>query len=113
MTDEIRASLTGGLWFVSALVLVAIFISAAAQGVLTPAHLIFATVILGLALVGTFYVLRMDGGREKAKRGVDSLLRDLSEDDLLELKQRLADVEAPAAKVVDHVGDDGELVWRE
>ena len=113
MTDEIRASLAGGLWFVSALVLVAIFISSAAQGVLTPAHLIFATVILALALAGTFYILRMGSGGEKAKRGVDHLLHDLNEDDLLELKQRLADVEPPAAKVVDHVGDDGELVWRE
>ncbi len=114
MNSEQRSALTGGLWVVSAIVLGALFISAAAQGELTPGHMLLAFVILGLAVAGTFVVLyRIDKESEqtKAKRQrIDSLLDNLSDEEIFELKQRLADADSPDAPVVDYVGDDGELV---
>jgi hypothetical protein len=116
MSEESRATLTGVLWFFSAIALVALFISAAAQGELTPGHMAIAFTILALAIVGTPYLLRMKEGeteQEKAKqRRVDSLLRDLSDEDLIELKQRLSEEDYSVEKLVGSVGDDGERVAR-
>lgn len=114
MNSEQRTALTGGLWVVSAIVLGALFISAAAQGELTPGHMLLAFVILGLAVAGTFVVLYMvdkESEQAKAKRHrIAHLLDDLSDEELFELKRRLADTDSPEASVVDYVGDDGELV---
>ena len=110
MTEESRSTLTFALWLFTGVVLVALFISAAAQGELTPAHVVLASVLLGLAVVGTPLILRMKASDEKPKRRVDALLDNLSDDDLLELKRRLADVEDEP--LADYVGDDGELVRR-
>ena len=116
MKEENRAAMTGALWFFSALVLVALFISAAAQGELTPGHIVFASILLGLAVIGTPILLRWKDDstqQDKMKRErVDKLLRDLSDDDLIELKQRLAEVEYSEESILDLVGDDGELVRR-
>jgi hypothetical protein len=116
MKEETPATLTIGLWFLSAIVLVALFISAAAQGELTPSHIVFASILLGVAVVGTPLLLRRKGSAEeqdKQKRQrIDSLLSDLSDDDLMELKHRLADLDSGEPPVVDYVGDDGELVMR-
>lgn len=116
MSEDARASLTGALWFLSALVLVALFISAAAQQELTTAHLVFASVILALAVVGTPLLLRWKGSdaqQAKNKRQpVDRLLHDLSDADLIELKQRLADLDERDEAVAGYVGDDGELLRR-
>ncbi len=115
MSEDSRATLTGALWFFSALSLVALFISAAAQGELTSGHMLLALMILGLAVGGTPFLLRMkDSGaeQEKAKRQqLDLLLDALSAEERLELKQRLADGEESEA-VLDHLSDDGELVFR-
>lgn len=116
MKEETPATLTIGLWFLSAIVLVALFISAAAQGELTAGHMVFASILLGVAIVGTPLLLRMNGSAaEEAKQKrqrIDSLLTDLSDDDLMELKHRLADLDNSEASVVEYVGDDGELVMR-
>lgn len=50
---------------------------------------------------------------EKRKRSrVDSVLSDLSDNDLARLRDRLADSEREDERVFDHVSDDGELVYR-
>jgi membrane protein implicated in regulation of membrane protease activity len=114
MSEESRSTLTFVLWLFSAIVLAALFISAAAQGELTPAHVALASVILALAVAGTPYILRMkegDAQQEKSKRRIDGLINNLNDDELVELKRRLADVE-DEAPLADYVGDDGELVRR-
>ncbi len=108
MSEESRSTLTFVLWLFIGVVLVALFISAAAQGELTAGHLAFASVLLTLAVVGTPFILRMKGNDEKPKRRVDALLDNLSDDDLLELKRRLSDVDEEPH----YLGDDGELVRR-
>ncbi len=114
MSSDTRASLMGGLWFCSALALAALFISAAAQGELTLGHVLLAFMLLGLAIAGTPYLLHLqlgENGQEKTKRRrVDTMFRDLSDTELIELKQRLAEVEFDEAMPLDRLGDDGELV---
>jgi hypothetical protein len=96
--------------------LVALFISAAAQGELTPGHLVLAFTILALAIAGTPYLLRMkdpEAQQEKTKRRrVDRLLNEMSDEDLVELKRRLSDVDLGEPISVETLGDDGELVRR-
>ena len=93
-----------------------VFISAAAQGMLTPGHIALALVILALASVGTIYLWRQTDGEAqpaKAKRErMDNLLRDLSAEELLDLRQRLTDGDLSEATAADYLGDDGELVQR-
>jgi hypothetical protein len=111
MDQESRGNLTIALWFLSAVMISALFISAAAQGELTSGHIQLAIAMLVLATFGTIAVWRGNYGgtqEEKTKRSrVDSLLNDLSDDDLLELKQRLSDVDGEPS--VHTIGDDGEL----
>lgn len=117
MNEETRYSIIGGLWFFTALVLIALFISAAVIGDLTGAHVALTLLLLGLAITGTAFFLRFEGveaDRAKAKRErIDTLLSDLSDDDLLELKRRLSDNPNPHRDVLDYIDDDGELVLRE
>ena len=116
MQNEMRAPLMGALWFFSALALVALFISSAAMGDLTSAHMVLAFVILALAVSGTLFLSRLsvsDAQGEKSKRQrVESLLRDLSDEDLNELKRRLETVDQTEKPLADYLGDDGELVQR-
>jgi hypothetical protein len=116
MPVEYRGNLTIACWFLSALVLGALFISATAQGELTSTHVLLAFVILGLAIAGTAFIWRFpESETEQAKakrRHIDSLLSDMSDEELIELKQRLADVDAKEAPITDYLGDDGELVQR-
>jgi hypothetical protein len=112
MSEDTRATLTGGLWFLSAFVLVALFISAAAQGELTTAHIVLASVILALAVIASPILLRMKDSDEKSKRRVDRVLDDLSDEELIELKRRLAGVDERAGSIADYLDDDGELVRR-
>src|SRR5690554_515211 len=99
MSEESRSTLTFILWLFSAIVLGTLFISAAAQDELTPGHVFLATMILTLAVIGTPYILRMkdsEAEAEKSKRRrLDNLLRDLSDEELAELKDRLSDREYP------------------
>ena len=117
MSEDNRTMLTGGLWFLSAVVLVALFISAAAQGALTPWHIFLVFVFLGLAVAGTVFLSRTAniGAQEtKAKRGrLDNMLDDLSDDELIELKRRLSQVDTSEGTILDYVGDDGEMVLRD
>lgn len=114
--SEDKGNLLGALWFFSALVLVALFIGAGAQGELTGGHIVLALAVMGLAAAGTFALWSWqsdDTQQSKAKReSMDTLLRDMSAEDLRELKARLENIDSHDESVVDYVGDDGELVWR-
>jgi hypothetical protein len=116
MSEDTRATLTGCLWFFSALALVGLFISAAAQGELTLGHVLLAFTILGLAIAGTPYLLQMkepEAQQEKTKRRrIERLLNEMGDDDLLELKRRLSEIDLGDAIGVASLGDDGELVQR-
>src|SRR5262245_40364340 len=116
MTQEIRGNLTVALWFLSALVLVALFISAAAQGEVTSAHIVLASVILAFAVTGTSSLLRLttsDSQQAKSKRQrIDRLLLDLSDEELVELKKHLSDGNSDDDSALEYLGDDGELVRR-
>lgn len=116
MTDDQRSTLTITLWFLSAIVLAALFIAAAIQGELTAAHVAFASVLLLLATSGSVAIWRMKADEtqpEKAKgRRLDSLLRDLSDDDLLELKHRLSAVDSDQQTLTEYLEDDGEIRQR-
>jgi hypothetical protein len=113
MSEERRATLSIGLWFLSAIVLAALFIASAAQGALTSAHVALASVILILATVGTISIWRMKDSEtqsEKTKRRrVDSLIDDLSDDELAELKHRLTGRDSDRENLMDYLGDDGEI----
>jgi hypothetical protein len=116
MSEDTRATLTVALWFLSTLVLIALFISAAVIGELTAGHILFAFVILALAVVTTPILLRWKDTEmqtEKTKRRrIDSLLHELSDQELVELKQRLSDGDYSVETIMDSLGDDGELVRR-
>lgn len=116
MSENNRATLTFVLWLFSAASLGCLFISAAAQGELSSGHMLLAFVILALAVAGTPYIQRQTEGetqQAKAKRQrIDSLLRDMSDEELIELKQRLTDGDYSVENIVNALGDDGELVQR-
>ena len=115
--EELRASMLGAVWIVSGIVLAALFISAAAQGVLSMAHVVLTIVILAMAIGGTYFVwTAFDPDKsqvEKAKRErIDTMLRDMSDEDLIALKNRLADGDVSEDTILDFISDDGELVTR-
>ncbi len=116
MTEDTRATLTGMLWFFSTLALIALFVSAAAMSELTAGHILLALIILTLAIVGSPFLLRMkesENQQEKVKRQrVTNLLRDLSDEEMLELKQRLSEVDSSEESLAAVLGDDGEMVRR-
>lgn len=116
MSPDNRGELTGVLWFFSAITFVGLFVSAGILGELTAAHIVFAVIILLLAVSGTIYLLRgkdTDAQQDKAKRErVDTLLHDMSDEELIELKQRLESVDTAEKPISEYLGDDGELVQR-
>jgi hypothetical protein len=111
-----RAYLTSMSWFLSALVLGALFISAAAQGELTAGHVGIAAVILTLVVIATPFLLRSKSSETeivKSKRQrIDTMLRDMSDDELDDLKQRLSTDNASEDNISNYLGSDGELVAR-
>jgi hypothetical protein len=111
-----RTFLTAMMWFMATVVLAALFISAAAQGVLTIGHLSFAFAVLSLVVIATPLLARWKDGEAqfmKSKRErIDNVLRDMSDTELLELKQRLTTGEINDENILDYLGDDGELVAR-
>lgn len=116
MSEDTRATLMVALWFLSTIALVALFVTAAAMSELTSWHILLAFIILMLAITGTIYFLRLkvsENPQEKSKnRRMNTLLRDLSEDDLVELKHRLADLDSNEDPLLTSLGDDGEIVRR-
>lgn len=116
MNEESRATLTGFLWFFCAVALVFLFISATAQGKLTVGHISLAVVILALAIIGTPYLLRWPDSetqQEKTKRQrFDNMLRNLTNEELIELKQRLSDADLREEPITSFLGDDGERIQR-
>lgn len=116
MTAENRAMLIFILWLFSALVLGALFISAGMQGELTGAHTALAFTIIAAAIVGTPFLLRTtvnETGSEKVKQHrIHTVLRDLSDDEVAELRKRLMDADQDDEALRTALGDDGELVRR-
>ena len=114
MSDN-RYELLAGLWFFCAVPLGLLFLSAATQDGLTIFHFILALTLIGIAVGGTpimIHLLNNDVSKqEKTKRErIDTMLRDMSDDELLELKQRLSDGDYSDDTILDFIGDDGELV---
>lgn len=114
--NETRPTLLIAIWFLSTIVLATLFISAGIMGDFTTAHIFFATVILALAVAGTGIILRWKDNdqrapQEKAK-GVRTydLFNNMSDDEILELKRRLSDVDLSQATLANTLGDDGEIV---
>ena len=111
-----RAFLTAILWFFSSIVLGALFISAAAQGELTTLHTSLALLIISIVAVASVFLSRWKDGAvalEKSKRErIDTMLRDMSDTELLELKQRLSIGNLSDDAILDYLGEDGELVAR-
>ena len=116
MSVEIRGNLTIALWFLPAVALVALFISAAAQGDLTAGHILLAFTILALPIIGTPLLWRgfdSETQEEKSKRRrIETLLHDMSDEELGELQQRLSDGDLRNETIAHSLGDDGELVRR-
>lgn len=116
MSEESRGNLLIALWFLSALALIALFISAGLQGELTSGHILLASVLLALGTSGSVFLLRLKDGetsQEKTKHHrIDSVLSTMSDDELIELKRRLSDSDLDEKIIVDSVGDDGEIVRR-
>lgn len=116
MTAENRATLLFILWFFSALVLGALFISAGMQGELTGAHTALAFTVLLAAILGTPYILRttvVETSTEKNKQhSLDTMLSELSDDALYELRRRLTSIDTDDEATRAALGDDGELIRR-
>lgn len=111
-----RTFLTAMLWFMSAVVLAVLFLSAGFQGELTILHVSLAAAILSIAVIATPLLARWKDGAstlEKSKRErIDTMLRDMSDEDLVELKERLATGTITDENILDYLSSDGELVNR-
>ena len=116
MSEDTRSNMIGAVWFFATITLVALFISAGVQGELTFWHFVLACVILGLTVAATPLLFRWTAQQadgEKSKRpDFDTMLSDMSDEELLELKQRLEMLDPEQTDTLDYVGDDGELVMR-
>lgn len=114
-----QQSIVSGLWFFTAVPLSLLFLSAAFQDGLTFWHFVLACILIGIAVGGTPIILAITrdddtSNHEKAKRErIDNMLRDMSDDELLELKKRLSDGDMSEDTILDFIGDDGELVMRQ
>lgn len=112
---EIQVSAVGGIWFGAVILLATLFISAGLQGSFTLIHFVFAGLILALATIGTPLAILGIRGKDvgKAKRQrIDAMLRDMSDEELLEIKQRLVHGDYSNDELLDFVTDDGEMVTR-
>jgi hypothetical protein len=111
-----RTFLVAVMWFFSAIVLGALFISAAAQGELTTGHISLAILILCAVFIATPLLSRWKDGTvvmEKSKRErIDTMLRDMSDEDLMELKKRLSTGNMSDENILDYLESDGELANR-
>jgi len=116
MKETSRGPLSVMLWFISGIVLAALFIGSGMSGELTTAHMIFAGIILTLDVIGTAAIWMMPSLAvqvEKSKRQrIDDMVRDMSDDELVQLKQRLSDGDYSEESLLEYVSEDGELVFR-
>lgn len=120
MPTEYRIASIGGMWFLATIALSAVFIGAGLQGELTTLHIVFASTIFLMGIIGTLFLLRWfnkfsdsETDIAKAKRQrIDDMIRDMSDEDLVELKKRLSDGDIEDEELLDYVSEDGELVFR-
>lgn len=117
MKDDNRTGLTMILWIMTGVALAALFISAAAAQSLTILHGLIALAILAASAGGTFATWKVqfqeEDGVVKAKRQrIDQIIQDLSDDELVALKQRLSDGDYSETSILDFLNEEGELVGR-
>ena len=120
MPNNSRTVVTLMIWASIAVALFGLFLSGGMAGGLTVIHLAIAIVLIG-AVVGMTGFLWRSGNfeasdmqeqyNEKAKRDrIESVLRNLSNDELTALKKRLSTGAIDDDVLYDYLGDDGELV---
>jgi len=113
---ETQIAVVSAIWLGAVILMAALFIAAGMQGAFTLTHFIFAALILTMAFIGTPLAMRWIGDDDslaKAKRQrIDDMIRDMSDDELVELKQRLSDGNYDEDELLDYVSEDGELVFR-
>lgn len=123
MDTKSRLEATKVMWGVLAAVLVSLFISAGVGNGLETGHVIIAVVALIAGAISTGVIWNPDHAQnnissesksqEKVKRErLDSVLRDLSDEELLALKNRLSDGTIDDDLLYEHMtlSDDGELI---
>ena len=112
MSERSRITLMRSLWFISALTLGAILIGAIGLGGATTWLIALSVAVLSLATLGTVTILRLDDdyALEKAKRtAVDTMLQDMTNEDLQALRQRLSDEQSLRQTNRDHLEDGEEI----
>jgi hypothetical protein len=113
---ETQIATVSGIWFGAVILMATLFISAGLQGAFTITHFVFVGLILILAIIGTPLAIlgtRVDSDVAKSKRQrIDTMLQDMSDDELLELKQRLTSGDYTEEALLDYIADDGELIMR-
>ena len=112
MSEENRQKLLRSLWFMSALTLGAILIGAIGLGGPTAWLITLSIAVLSLAAIGTAAILRLDDGYaiEKAKRrDINRMLREMTDNDLYQLRQRLSDEHSVRQLGEDNLYEEGEI----
>src|SRR5262245_29442940 len=120
MNNDARLELTRFLWGSMAVALFGLFISGGMADGLTAIHLMIAIVLIGAAVGMTGFLWRsgnfetsglQEQHKEKVKRDrIESVLRNLSNEELTALKKRLSTGAIDDDVLYDYLGDDGELV---
>ncbi|MEM9955783.1 MAG: hypothetical protein AAF846_29560 [Chloroflexota bacterium] len=122
-SDEMRLQATKAVWVALTLIFVTMFVVAGVFGDGIEAGHVWLGIILAGAGMGSTSFIWGDGNKsdetetgemqEKAKRDqIDAVLRDLSDEDLVRLKQRLEDGTIDDDLLYEHMTltDDGELI---
>ena len=116
-----RVMVTGLIWITYMMGSVASVMEMAGWGVLLALILMIPAIVFTALIWSWERISGVSGNRmqsmkeqaEKRKRSrVDSVLSDLSDEDLRHLRERLTDSEMADNRIFDHVSDDGELVYR-
>jgi hypothetical protein len=120
MPNNSRTVVTLMIWASIAVALFGLFLSGGMAGGLTVIHLAIAIVLIGAVVGMTGFLWRssnfeasdlQEQYNEKAKRDrIESVLRNLSNDELTALKKRLSTGAIDDDVLYDYLGDDGELV---
>ncbi len=113
MSERSRITLMRSLWFISALTLGAILIGAIGLGGATTWLITLSVAVLSLATLGTATILHLDDDHmsEKAKRpDVNIMLRDMTNEDLQALHQRLSDEQTLRQTNRNYLEEDEEII---